>query len=183
MAKTDVTNSGTEVHTNEQLLCEWKDESSLASQLTKQTIAPRVNRAISGRKRRSRRRRRKNMSYKRMATSTSKPSQGSSSLPVVSTTTDLWNDIGSVEYTYSLKEVDEQEKINTMDHKQQWQPQLLDDFENFNELEQMVRLYEESEQINETEAICALIIQLKQETHNQQITQMENKENILFFAQ
>ena len=190
MAKTDATNIDTEVYTNEPVKYEFKDESSLALQLAKRHIVSTVYRPVSPRKRcrqQSQRlqkyQQRKQMLHKRMMTSTPKSNQESSSVNVVDITTASSNDIWSAEYKYSLKEVYEQEKIDIMNRKQQWEQQSLNDFEDFHELEQMVRLHDQSEQINETEAVHAFAVQLEQEeADDQQVTLIENKEKIFFFV-
>ena len=190
MAKTDATNIDTEVYTNEPVKYEFKDESSLALQLAKRHIVSTVYRPVSRRKRcrhQSQRlqkyQQRKQMLHKRMMTSTPKSNQESPSVNVVDITTASSNDIWSAEYKYSLKEVYEQEKIDIMNRKQQWEQQSLNDFEDFHELEQMVRLHDQSEQINETEAVHAFAVQLEQEeADDQQVTLIENKEKIFFFV-
>ena len=116
-------------------------------------------------------------------TSTPKSNQESSSVNVVDITTASSNDIWSAEYKYSLKEVYEQEKIDIMNRKQQWEQQSLNDFEDFHELEQMIRLHDQSEQINETEAVHVFAVQLEQEeADDQQVTLIENKEKFFFFV-
>ncbi|CAF1249541.1 unnamed protein product [Adineta ricciae] len=187
MVRAGVTNIETEMHTNEPISNELKDESSLARQLTEQHTISTVYRPVSRRKRCRRQSKRskksklrKKMQHKRMMPSTPKPSQDPSLVHIGSTTNDSLDDIRGEEYKFSSKEIYEQEKIDVMDREHQWTQQSLDDFENFNELEEIVRLHEETERVDETEAVRVFAALLEQEARDQHFMLMENKENFVF---
>ncbi|UJR29589.1 hypothetical protein I4U23_010806 [Adineta vaga] len=179
-----------EIYTNEEAQIRSQDKSQSMVKLTKNRSKPLLNRCICQRKRYRRTHKRfqndhnqQQQTLRRTVASSPKPKldEKRSNITSTVTTIDSFDDFWNEDCVHFLREAYDFEIMNTLNHKHQWEQQQLNDFENFNDLQQMLLMYDEIEQINQAEVINVSHIELARQLYDEEHIKTGNKENIAFF--